>query len=155
MFGLPTAGSADPEFTAFHGHPLDEFIPLSLADVIRLVKDFPTKACGLDPVPTWLVKDFVQLLAPYLTNLFNRSLTEGYFSFLRCSAWLRLRRSSKSPHSIHQCSAATGPSRICRSSRRCWSGLLMSGCLNTYNRTDSCRKINPRTDVATQRKPLF
>ena len=76
-------------------------------------------------------------------------------TFLRCSAWLRLRRSSKSPHSIHQCSAATGPSRICRSSRRCWSGLLMSGCLNTYNRTDSCRKINPRTDVATQRKPLF
>ena len=48
-------------------------------DVIRLVKDSPTKACGLDPVPTWLVKDFVQLLAPYLTNLFNRSLTEGYF----------------------------------------------------------------------------
>ena len=33
----------------------------------------------MDPVPTWLVKDFVQLLAPYLTNLFNRSLTEGYF----------------------------------------------------------------------------
>ena len=68
-----TAGSADPEFTAFHGHPLDEFIPLSVADVIRLVKDFPTKACGLDPVPTW------QLLAPYLTNLFNRSLSQGYF----------------------------------------------------------------------------
>ena len=34
-----TAGSADPEFTAFHGHPLDEFIPLSVSNVVRLVKD--------------------------------------------------------------------------------------------------------------------
>ena len=58
---------------------LDEFIPLSVADVVRLVKDSPTKACGLDPIPTWLVKDFAQLLAPYLTNLFNRSLSQGYF----------------------------------------------------------------------------
>ena len=74
-----TAGSADPDFTAFHGHPMDEFIPLSVAYVVRLVRDSPTKACGLDPVPTWLVKDFVQLLAPYLTNLFNRSMSEGYF----------------------------------------------------------------------------
>jgi hypothetical protein len=41
------------------------------------VKDSPTKASGLDP--TWLVKDFVQILAPYLTNLFNRSMSEGYF----------------------------------------------------------------------------
>ena len=76
-------------------------------------------------------------------------------TFLRCSVWLRLRRSSKSPPWIHQCSAATGQSRICRSSRRCWSGPLTSGCLNTCNRTGSCRKINPRTDAATWRKPLF
>ena len=75
-------------------------------------------------------------------------------TFLRCSAWLRLRRSSKSPHSIHQCSAATGPSRICRSSRRCWIGLLMSGCLNTYNRTDS-RPAGKSIRRRRRRKPLF
>ena len=41
----------------------------------------PQRAVQENPytVPTWLVKDFVQLLAPYLTNLFNRSMSEGYF----------------------------------------------------------------------------
>ena len=54
-----TAGAADPEYAAFHGHPLDEFDLLSISDVVRLIKDSPTKACGLDPIPTWLVKEFV------------------------------------------------------------------------------------------------
>ena len=62
---------------AFHGYPMNEFIPLSVADVVHLAKDFPTKACV--PDPTWLVKDFVQLLAPYLTNLSNKSLPQGCF----------------------------------------------------------------------------
>ena len=53
-----TAGAADPEYTVFHGHPLDEFAQLSISDVERLIKDSPTKACGLDPIPTWLVKEF-------------------------------------------------------------------------------------------------
>ena len=83
---VPTAGSADPEFTAFHVHSLDEFIPLSVADVVCLVKDSPTNACGLYPVLTWLVKDFMQLLAPYLTNLYNRSLSQGHFPEMFCLA---------------------------------------------------------------------
>ena len=74
-----TAGAADPEYTAFQGHPLDEFAQLSISDVERLIKDSPTKACGLDPIPTWLVKEFGQHLAPFLTCLFNRSLLQGQF----------------------------------------------------------------------------
>ena len=74
-----TAGAADPEYAAFQGHPLDEFAQLSISDVERLIKDSPTKACGLDPIPTWLVKEFVQHLAPFLTCLFNRSLLQGQF----------------------------------------------------------------------------
>ena len=74
-----TAGAADPEYATFHGHPLDEFAQLSISDVERLIKDSPTKACGLDPIPTWLVKEFVQHLAPFLTCLFNRSLLQGQF----------------------------------------------------------------------------
>ena len=74
-----TAGGADPEYATFHGHPLDEFAQLSISDVERLIKDSPTKACGLDPIPTWLVKEFVQHLAPFLTFLFNRSLLQSQF----------------------------------------------------------------------------
>ena len=47
-----TAGSAEPEYTVFHGHPLGEFIHLSISDVVRLIRDSPSKACGLDPIPT-------------------------------------------------------------------------------------------------------
>ena len=75
-----TAGAADPEYAAFQGYPLDEFAQLSISDVERQIKDSPTKACGLDPIPTWLVKEFVQHLAPFLTCLFNRLLLQGQFS---------------------------------------------------------------------------
>ena len=39
-----TAGGADPEYAAFHGHPLVEFAQLSISDVERLIKDSPAKA---------------------------------------------------------------------------------------------------------------
>ena len=74
-----TAGAADPECATFHGHPLDEFAQLSISDVERLIKDSPTKACGLDPILMWLAKEFVQLLAPFLTCFFNSSLLQGQF----------------------------------------------------------------------------
>ena len=37
------------------------------------------KSCGLDPAPTWLVKEYAGQLAPLLTVLFNKSLSSGYF----------------------------------------------------------------------------
>ena len=67
-----TAGAADPEYAAFHDHPLDEFTQLSISDVERLIKDSPAKACGLDPIPTWLVKEI-------LHSPLNRSLLQGQF----------------------------------------------------------------------------
>ena len=47
-----TSGAPNSEYSAFHGHPLDEFAQLSISDVERLIKDSPAKACGLDPIPT-------------------------------------------------------------------------------------------------------
>ena len=46
----------------------------------------------------------------------------------RISASPRWRQSSKSPPLIRPCSAVTGPSRTCRSYRRCSNGLSTSGC---------------------------
>ena len=77
-FRSSTAGAASPDYSAFHDRGMDEFSQLSVDDVVRLVKDSPSKACSLDPVPTWLVKQLIQLLAPFLTTLFNRSLSQGY-----------------------------------------------------------------------------
>jgi len=37
----------------------------------------PIKSCSLDAVPTFLVREYVDLLLPYLTSMVNASLTQG------------------------------------------------------------------------------
>ena len=39
----------------------------------------PSKSCELDPVPTDLLKDIINELAPVLTGLINTSLQQGIF----------------------------------------------------------------------------
>ena len=58
---------------------LSEFSPVTEDEVEKLISSAPTKTCQLDPVPTWLVKDVRGLLTPYLTVLFNVSLSTGCF----------------------------------------------------------------------------
>jgi len=36
-----------------------------------------TKSCSLDPVPTFLVRKFIDLLQPYITSMVNASLAAG------------------------------------------------------------------------------
>ena len=59
------------------GHSLTDFMQLSNDDVIAAVQRLPDKQCASDPLPTSLLKQNVDLLAPFLTELFNRSLIEG------------------------------------------------------------------------------
>ena len=40
-------------------------------------KKAQVKSCTLDPVPTFLVREFVDLLLPFLTTLVNTSLMQG------------------------------------------------------------------------------
>jgi len=37
----------------------------------------PVKSCSLDPVPTFLVHEFVDILLPYLTSMVNACLQQG------------------------------------------------------------------------------
>ena len=46
--------------------------------VTSLIRKAPLKQCALDPIPTWLLKDCIDLLAPYITSVFNISLSSGY-----------------------------------------------------------------------------
>ena len=41
---------------------------------------FPTKSCALDPIPTWLLKQFLDQVAPVLTVIVNRSLSCADFT---------------------------------------------------------------------------
>ena len=47
------------------------------ADVVTLIKALPDKQSASDPLPTWLLKRSADLLAPFLCQLFNRSLQRG------------------------------------------------------------------------------
>src|SRR5260221_8467548 len=74
-----TSGYGQPDYGSFGGECLHEFRPVDICDVRALIADAPTKTCRLDPAPTWLIKECGDLLAPYLTVLFNRSLLLGCF----------------------------------------------------------------------------
>ena len=53
------------------------FTPVTQADVIALVRSLPDKQWSSDPLPMWLLKINVDVLAPCLCHLLNWSLEHG------------------------------------------------------------------------------
>ena len=56
---------------------LDTFVPATVSEVTKVIKAAPSKSCCLDPLPTWLLKDCLGLLAPVITSIVNQSLSSG------------------------------------------------------------------------------
>jgi hypothetical protein len=52
---------------------LEEFAPAT-EDEIRKIMSSESKSCNLDPIPTWLLKDSIEVLLPTITNIVNQSL---------------------------------------------------------------------------------
>ena len=57
---------------------METFRPNTTEQLTKIIADAPNKHCSLDPAPTSLVKNCSSLLAPFLSKLFNRSLSESY-----------------------------------------------------------------------------
>ena len=57
---------------------LDHFKQLS-EDVRTLVSSASKKHCALDPMPSSLVSDCLEVLLPVITKIINSSLVHGYF----------------------------------------------------------------------------
>ena len=73
-----TADAPPPSFAAdVPSSRLDNLRLLTVADVAVAVHQLPDKQCMSDPIPTRLLKQHIDLLAPFLAELFNRSLTAG------------------------------------------------------------------------------
>ena len=72
-----TEGSVPAEYSNFIGDYLTRFSEVSLEDVEMLIRKSSNKSCGLDPAPTWLIRDFAVELAPFICALFNKSLSLG------------------------------------------------------------------------------
>jgi Reverse transcriptase (RNA-dependent DNA polymerase) len=73
-----TDDAPTPVFTnAPPGCSFTDFMSLSVDDVITAVRQLPDKQCASDPLPTSLLRENVDVLAPFLAELFNRSLLQG------------------------------------------------------------------------------
>ena len=55
-------------------------MPVSEDKFIKCINESPTKSCPLDPKPTFLLKDCLDILLPSITKLINYSLIDGSFS---------------------------------------------------------------------------
>ncbi|XP_072050162.1 uncharacterized protein [Amphiura filiformis] len=58
---------------------LFDFQLITEDDLCKIIAKCPTKSCPLDPMPTWLVKQHLETLAPILTAIVNVSLSSGVF----------------------------------------------------------------------------
>ena len=75
---LSEVSSDDNE--SWSGALMDHFKTLSGGDVRKLIEGFPKKSCTLDPMPTSLVINCIDVLLPVITKIINLSLESGSFA---------------------------------------------------------------------------
>ena len=56
---------------------LTVFIQVTQEEIGKIINKSPTKSCLLDPLPTFLTKECIDILLPSITKLVNFSLQEG------------------------------------------------------------------------------
>jgi len=78
LYRAATSHAASPSFLPVRtGCILSELSPVTVDDVIAIIRKLPDKQCSTDILPTSLLKKCADELAPFLTYLFNRSLSDG------------------------------------------------------------------------------
>ena len=58
---------------------LTEFDHVSDSEIRGIVKRAATKSCDLDPLPTWLLKECVDVFLPAISQIVNTSISSGVF----------------------------------------------------------------------------
>ena len=66
-------------FADYKASLFDHFESVVVGLVTSILMTLPAKQCSLDPLLTWLMKDYVSVLAPCVTSIINASLRTGYF----------------------------------------------------------------------------
>ena len=66
-----TAGKPAPPVFDSASSSLSSFRECSMTEVRRITMSSPIKSCTLDPVPTFLVREYVDLLLPYICLLYT------------------------------------------------------------------------------------
>ena len=58
---------------------LSSFTPATVDEVIKLIKQSAPKSCQLDPIPTHLLKENLEVVAPIICDIVNLSLKNWIF----------------------------------------------------------------------------
>src|SRR6218665_1201242 len=75
-----TDGAPEPEVRdILSADRLFSFAPVTSDIMCRMVNEAVNKFSMKDPMETWLLKSCIDLHAPYITSLFNSSLSSGAF----------------------------------------------------------------------------
>ena len=74
-----TSSTALPDVAVTARHALNEWELVTPEAVVKLIGNTPNKSCQLDASPTWLVKQYSGLLAPFIALLFNAFHSTGCF----------------------------------------------------------------------------
>jgi len=75
-----TADSPPPTFTPItSSSSLSTFRSTTVDEVSSLIRRLPDKSSAADPIPTSVLKDVADLVAPYIVHLFNTSIAAGRF----------------------------------------------------------------------------
>ena len=72
-----TASAPPPSYRSTSGPFFRQFQLVSVQEVAALIRELPDKSCCLDPLPTAQLKAVADVVSPFLTELFNRSLSTG------------------------------------------------------------------------------
>ena len=103
MIRASIVSARPPTVVVRESPPFSSFAPVTLEEIHRLVLAAPCKTCELDPVPTWLVKRSVDLLAPGIVDICSASLQTGYFpaSQIQARVSARLKKPSMDPDDLN------------------------------------------------------
>lgn len=99
---VDTSSSPPPVYSpAPPGVKLTDFVPLAQSQVGTIIQSVANKYCSLDPAPTWLAKQCLHILLPFVTHLVNTSLSTGVFPTAYKTALVtpRLKKSGLDPTS--------------------------------------------------------
>ena len=73
----PLPNSAACPDTSFAGNPMLTFEPVTDEFALKIINSASAKSCELDPIPTTLLYENLDILLPTITNIINTSLTTG------------------------------------------------------------------------------
>ena len=81
---------------------LDTFQTYTPDEIGKIILSVPSKSCQLDPLPTYILKEFLQELLPYITEMCNGSLEVGGLPFSQRHAIVqpRLKKTTADPDDV-------------------------------------------------------